>query len=159
MAIRICSGSLIYHDEYPGFGSCNQYIPQMIAAASGWNPNYFTAEYCLSETVVGTCGFTVNLVIILVVAICNIGKLSGMLYVAFGAFQDPLITIGDAVSSFLENPDRTTKSMCITTKKDILFGKRGLGWWEVESPKVWKPMKRRWLNAASKSRWWMCMLL
>jgi hypothetical protein len=113
----------------------------MIAAASGWNPDYFTAEYCLSERVVGTCGFTVNLFIILVVVICNIGKLSGMLYVAFGAFQDPLITIGDAVSTFLENPDRTTKSMCITTKK------------------VWKPMKQRWLNAASKSRWWMCILL
>ncbi len=61
-----------------------------------------------------------NLIIILVVVICNAGKLAGMLYVAFGPLEDPLITMGDAVSSFLASPDNTTRDMCLVNRKEVV---------------------------------------
>lgn len=55
------------------------------------------ADYCLSEPVPEKCGFTANLVIILIIAICNLGKIFAMAFVAYGNCETPLITVGDAI--------------------------------------------------------------
>ena len=48
-----------------------------------------------------------------VVIICNVGKMIVIGYIAWKRPQEPLVTIGDAVASFLENPDLTTKGNCL----------------------------------------------
>jgi hypothetical protein len=100
-----------------------------------------------------------NLIIILVVVICNAGKLAGMLYVAFGSLEDPLITVGDAVSSFLASPDHITRDMCLVNRRDIVKAPHFGGMEKLRAPKYWRPVRRRWFNAASKTRWWTCILL
>lgn len=47
-----------------------------------------------------------------------------MLYVAFRLRDTPLITVGDAVESFLDNSDRTTEGMCLLTKEDVVAAVR-----------------------------------
>jgi hypothetical protein len=42
-----------------------------------------------------------------------------MFYVAFFIHDEPLMTIGDAVASFLEKEDITTKNMCLSTRADF----------------------------------------
>jgi hypothetical protein len=96
--------------------------------------------------------------------ICNIGKFAGMLYISYGALSEPLITVGDAVSSFLDNTDPTTSGLCLSTRDDfiaVLAGPRVDGHrveWPHDQgldpcPKEWQPVKRTWFNAASTSRW------
>ena len=146
----------VYDSSY---SYCFQVISAVIANAQNWKPDDFSAQYCLSERVPGTCGFNMNLIIVLVVVICNAGKLAGMLYVAFGSLEDPLITVGDAVSSFLVSPDHTTRDMCLVNRKDIVKASNFGGMEKLRAPKYWRPVRRRWFNAASKTRWWTCILL
>ena len=139
---------------------CFQIISAVIANAQNWKPDNFSAQNCLSERVPGTCGLNMNIIIIFVVVVCNAGKLAGMLYVAFGSLEDPLITVGDAVSSFLASPDNTTRDMCLVNRKDIVKASHLGGMKKLRAPKYyWRPVGRRWFSAASKRRWWTCILL
>jgi hypothetical protein len=122
---------------------CFQVISAVIANAQNWKPDNFSAQNCLSERVPGTCGLNMNLIIILVVVICNVGKLAGMLYVAFGSLEDPLITMGDAVSSFLASPDNTTRDMCLVNRKDIVKTSSCGGMEKLRAPKYWRPVGQR----------------
>jgi hypothetical protein len=82
-----------------------------------------------------------------------------MLYVAFGSLEDPLITMGDAVSSFLASPDNTTRDMCLVNRKEIVKASRSGEMEKLRAPKYWRPVQQRWFNAVSKRRWWTCILL
>jgi hypothetical protein len=62
--------------------------------------------------------------------VTNLFKLIGMLYVAFRLRDNPLITVGDAVESFLDNSDRTTEGMCLLTKEDVVGAVRKGQWWD-----------------------------
>jgi hypothetical protein len=156
---RICNDQYYLFDSNDYF-YCFQVISTVIANAQNWKPDNFSALNCLSERVPGTCGLNINLIIILVVVVCNAGKLAGMLYVAFGALEDPLVTMGDAVSSFMASPDNTTKGMCLVNRREIVGASYYFGGIErLRAPKYWRPMSQRWFNAASKARWWTCILL
>ena len=95
-----------------------------------------------------------------------------MLYVAFRIRDDPLITVGDAIESFLVTPDKSTAGRCLTTKqKEVLAceaaetaarlgpvpGDSRLP--RLSNPETWHPMRQRWFRAASKQRWWTCIAL
>lgn len=189
-SIRICDGGTDSSQDGPCYqystakfcdndtnssstGLCSQRYPDILTQAAQWTMQSCKAEYCLSETVSGSdgvCGYYFNIAIIVVVLICNIGKLAAVSYVAFGTFPDPLITIGDAAASFLEAPDTTTGGMCLFGREDIVAaGKRTSctdfvpRWPNYQSskkfPKDWQPIKRRWFNAASMKRWSWCLVL
>ncbi|KAH0539047.1 hypothetical protein FGG08_004393 [Glutinoglossum americanum] len=64
----------------------------------------------------------------------------------------PLVTLGDAVSSFLEVPDPSTQEICVASKADILKG----AWRERGTPKVYPMVQRFWFRAASWKRWLSC---
>ncbi len=163
---RICSDSdldgKLHHTRpamYPGGPplNCYTYVSRVVNDAEAWAPQDWNAKYCLSETVPGKCGFNINLAIVLIVIICNVGKLITMSVVAFSTkLGRPLMTIGDAVSSFLDNPDESTENMCLTSKHDIVSSP---GNWSSEQPRLWQLAPRRWYYAASKSRWWICISL
>lgn len=72
------------------------------------------------------------------------------------AGQDRLIlTVGDAVASFMEHPDEATVDMCLTSKQDVI---RSTGFWSKEPRKIssWRRPK---FAAASPTRWMVCVLL
>ncbi|KAF6790759.1 hypothetical protein CSOJ01_14451 [Colletotrichum sojae] len=62
-----------------------------------------------------------NLLCWIVVAV-NLLKVALTLLVAFGRGESPLLTVGDAVASFLEHGDETTRGMCLKTKQDFYIG-------------------------------------
>lgn len=98
------------------------------------------------------------------------GKLGGMLYVAFGTLSEPRLTIGDAATSFLETPDLTTGGVCLFGKDDIKaaerstrFTGRGAMWKSDSSSQTllreWQPKRRMWFQAGSVKRWLWCFFL
>ena len=145
---------------------CFQRVGQLRSDPSTWRPDGFAANYCLSQKVQQRCGFNVNLITLIVVVICNVGKLVGMLYVSFGNFEKPLVTVGDAISSFLECPDPTTKGMCLWTKWNVVSAvgslptkRSDLTWDEHHDPQTWVLRERRWYSTASRGRWFFSHFL
>lgn len=80
-----------------------------------WTPWDYDIQYCMSEKHQATCRLNYSLSLAIGVMLSNVIKVVAMCYVAFGLTDRPLITVGDAVSSFLEHPDRTTEGACLVS--------------------------------------------
>ncbi|GKU16125.1 unnamed protein product [Fusarium langsethiae] len=61
---------------------------------------------------------------------------------------NPLVTLGDALTSFLADPDYSTQDSCLITKEEI---KKGL--WGDREGKYWYSQSSCWYNIPSASRW------
>jgi hypothetical protein len=70
-----------------------------------------------------------------------------MFYIAVFIHDEPLMTIGDAAASFLENEDPTTKNMCLSTRADFQDRKG----YQV-GPRQWSNQRYRWKDVTSLSR-------
>jgi hypothetical protein len=73
-----------------------------------------------------------------------------MCIVATRLRDQPLITVGDAIESFLNEPDNTTKGQCLLTRAD---GKSQTWYTEDFEPRVTYRRKYPWRAAASRVRW------
>lgn len=75
-----------------------------------------------------------------------------MLFVALRLRDDPIITIGDAVESFLDHEDETTRGGGLFSKRDVIRRKR----WGLDrniEPKRGDFKCRKWRSAVSGRRW------
>jgi hypothetical protein len=70
-----------------------------------------------------------------------------MLFVAFYVPDEPLITVGDAIASFLEKPDPTTKHMCLLSIHDV----RKKDYQEANA-RAWLHQRYKWKDVASRKR-------
>ncbi|KAJ4267481.1 hypothetical protein NW762_003588 [Fusarium torreyae] len=61
---------------------------------------------------------------------------------------NPLVTLGDALSSFIADPDPSTQDSCLITKEEV---KKGL--WGDREAKYWYSQSSRWFNIPSSGRW------
>ena len=116
-------------------------------------PPNITVDYCLSQPVDERCRLQFSLVIMIVVIICNFLKTTCMLLTVYYHTRQPLVTLGDAVSSFLKNRDPSTENMCLAGKRKFLNGD-----WKGGS-EVWQIQRHRWFSAASTRRWLVCNFL
>lgn len=105
-------------------------------------------EYCLSEPVPDICRLQFAVPIMVVVLSCNLVKLLCMAFTMWKYRESSMVTLGDAVSSFLERPDPYTKGMCIVTKKEIESGV-----WTTDQPKRWEDRRSFRLEAVGLRRW------
>ena len=110
-------------------------------------------QYCLSQKVDGHCTLQFSLLIIIIVIFCNITKLACMVMLLLCRQAKPLVTLGDAVESFLATPDVTTDHMCLTDKS----GFSSKNWSATRTP--YEPKQPRWFASASWKRWLTCNIL
>ncbi|KAI0407008.1 hypothetical protein F4802DRAFT_612639 [Xylaria palmicola] len=65
-----------------------------------------------------------------------------------------LSTLGDAISSFMRDPDETTRNMCLATKHDFLQKRPFLNRRRQEKsspgPREWEMSRRRWMSAVTR---------
>jgi hypothetical protein len=76
-----------------------------------------------------------------------------MLYITFRVKKEPLMTMGDAVASFMEQNDPTTRKMGTATRNEVKIHNR----WDPMGPREWKPRKwklvsYKWYDTTSKTR-------
>lgn len=69
-----------------------------------------------------------------------------MFYVAYCIPEQPLITMGDAVASFLQRPDYYSQGLCLLSIHDVREG----GY--KTSTRQWTNERFRWKDIASKKR-------
>ena len=74
-------------------------------------------DHCLARKFSPSCELNMSIGIMIAVLLCNLGKLAAMVIGVFICTDRPLITIGDAISSFLEEEDVTTKGLSVATKE------------------------------------------
>ena len=95
----------------------------------------------------------------IIVIVCNFIKMSCMAWIARKQDTEPLVTLGDAIASFLETPDKFTVGNCIASKESYSI-RRNQTWETDESwgplPLAWLGRRKTWFSAASKERWILC---
>lgn len=112
-------------------------------------------EYCLSDGVGDQsdhCDLHFSPVIMALVCAFNLVKCVLVSYTAFisgRAKRQTLITLGDAIHTFLEQPDENTKNMCLSSRFD--FGK--IDWGPPGGKAKWQPQRRFWFQGAPWARW------
>ncbi|KAL8645139.1 MAG: hypothetical protein Q9226_007434 [Calogaya cf. arnoldii] len=111
----------------------------------GWQGD--PVDYCLSRRVEEHCRLQFSLALLAVVIISNFIKATCMILMVYRHDATPLITLGDAIASFLDDPDTTTQGNCIATK--YTFQKRQ---W-AQQPRPWASKKVIWFNNSSSARW------
>ena len=106
---------------------------------------------CKSEATDEKCKVQFSLDIMIVVICCNLIKACCMIMTVVRSREPTLVTLGDAVDSFLRAPDPTTIGMCFADRQFIKRGWRP-GW--RPGPKQWKQKGlQRWWTSISKTRW------
>ena len=114
----------------------------------------FPIQYCLSQPAGGHCTLQFSLLLITSVIVCNITKLACMMMLLLRHQAKPLVTLGDAVESFLATPDPTTENLCLADKRIFSEKKPWLARHDSYEPK-----QLRWFASASWKRWLTCNIL
>ncbi|GME48760.1 uncharacterized protein LTHEOB_7249 [Neofusicoccum parvum] len=148
----ICSNpSWYWKADYP---VCSNALGSIEAHASNWTVYGYRIRYCQSESVDPKCRLNFNLPVLVIVIVFNAIKVVCICFVARRMRDQPMITLGDAVASFLRSPDAATKGMCLATRAHFQRSSKGLDWSQaIESPMTYKPQKMRWMRTASIRHW------
>ncbi|KAL2159688.1 hypothetical protein VTH06DRAFT_2257 [Thermothelomyces fergusii] len=114
-------------------------------------PDRSSIQYCLAQRAPApTCEVELDAPLLGSVALVNSIALVvavAVLLTRPSSFR-PLVTLGDAISSFLQEPDQTTQGACLLSKTDILHGR-----WPLTTTKCWTPQKHYWLRSVSSPLW------
>ena len=145
----------------------------VIPDQNDWRPFGDTVQYCWSEKMTESCKLSFNIYFAITVMACNLCKAIGMFLTYRTHKQWALITLGDAIESFLDRPDDSTfgLSICSTDRIQRLWG-WGNGPYgfpaALTSPqdkslldvaaKRWIPRSRYWAAAANRRRWAGCFI-
>ena len=134
------------------------FVPQLQYKYSGFYPVGSDIQgwlqYCLSVPVEEHCKIQFSLAIMIAVIVCNLIKTVCMSMIAWNRGPEPLVTLGDAIASFLDRPDVTTEGGCIAARLRFEKSKS----WNLLSSR-WDPKRLRWFRAASRRRWVVCNIL
>ncbi|KAF2112162.1 hypothetical protein BDV96DRAFT_581263 [Lophiotrema nucula] len=63
----------------------------------------------------------ISLAFMLIVIVCNVGKLVAMSFTLFDGSEAPLVTVGDAISAFMTEADPYTNGHCTYSKDEFLW--------------------------------------
>lgn len=110
--------------------------------------------YCLSQAVEDRCRLQFAVPIMIVVICSNVLKLACMVFTIWHCKESTFVTLGDAVSGFLEKPDPYTAGMCIATKKDFQDGA-----WPDQEPMRWTVRRHFWYEAVGIARYVLSNIL
>ncbi|SMY25545.1 unnamed protein product [Zymoseptoria tritici ST99CH_1A5] len=75
-------------------------------------------DYCLAESLEAKCTVRISMVVLAIVTLCNLLKVIVMLITVTSGFA-PLANVGDAISSFLDEPDITMEAQGPLTIFDV----------------------------------------
>ncbi|PUU77983.1 hypothetical protein B9Z19DRAFT_1127463 [Tuber borchii] len=98
---------------------------------------------CKSERAAEKCKVQFSLGIMIAIICCNLVKACSMIMAVVRSREPTLVTLGDAVDSFLRAPDPTTMGICYADRRFI----------EEEWRRGWKTGPRYWKQKGVQ-RWW-----
>jgi hypothetical protein len=128
----------------------------LLANVNSWAVQYGSTEsqhasvnYCLSEGANESnngCGVYLSTALMCAVCVFNLFKCIGIGYTAISQQGSRMMTIGDAIASFLRDEDPHTTGMSMLNK--VTSNSQS----QPQGRKEWRPKQKRWHEAASKRR-------
>lgn len=168
----MCTG---YHFAASGL-ECTGLVPKMLAESDNWaipgpiaDPetgsvnNYslhstgLKVKYCLGENVPERCTVEYSLPLVLVVIIVNIIKAVILWWITIAMADPPILTTGDAVSSFIKTPDDTTRGRCLLSR-NVVIKPVNKNYGRLNKDPRFDTKPRRWGSPVSGGRWTFCVL-
>lgn len=132
------------------------------AAKNNWtvNAQYRNAKvrYCLAEPAPQRCSLQYSVPLTLATVLCNVVKACILLYLWIGVKEAPILTVGDAIVSFLCCPDPYSKGMCLPSDGTGIYippihaVPHALQNSQFRHPVAFTDKRNRWGSAIS-SRW------
>lgn len=146
-------------------------------------------SYCLARPTQPHCKVDIAVSLLVVVVTCNFIKVTCFIIATIAWKFEPLATVGDAVASYLNNPDPTTQGLALASEEDVRrLGRRPRGvqrriqprgleqsmqsakarpWMSDCGPQyhlagrlaTYKPRKLRWYHANEFTGWWQFQLV
>ena len=150
-------------DESDDYLRCNpNKLPSMVASGSPWLVETLWQEPqevlvisgCKSERVVEKCKVQFSLGIMIAVTCCNFVKACCMLMAVIRSREPTLVTLGDAIDSFLRIPDPTTMGICFADR--LFIEKKWRHGFRVGASRWKRKGIQRWWTSVSKTRWITC---
>ena len=120
--------------------------------ADDWRPFGNKIEYCLSQVAEEKCSLSLNPPLVIVVIIFNLAKAVLLLITVWTVKENPLITIGDSIASFLRSEDKTTKDLCLMGRDELKAWKLSGSQGQKPEPRVYVASRRRWSSVATTGR-------
>lgn len=145
-----------WYEETGGFSSspslrkCSDMLPLLLRDTSLWKPFNAKIQGCYSQSTSEHCNVLFSYAFGLVITAITFIQGILMLCVAFSKNEKPILTIGDAITSFLKAEDSTTKQMCLKSQND--FSKTG---WTQE-PHPFRKAHTLKCHAINRNRWIAC---
>ena len=153
-AIWMCS----YYQKSSGRCDPNE-LTSKVASGLPWLVDFGTGEEmeisrCKSEKVAERCKVQFSLGIMIAVIFCNLVKACCMIATIVRSREPTLVTLGDAIDSFLRIPDPMTTGICFADRRFIKIAWEN-GW--RAKPRPWdRKGAQRWWTSVSKTRWVTC---
>ncbi|KAI1753957.1 hypothetical protein F4782DRAFT_545308 [Xylaria castorea] len=113
-------------------------------------------SYCLAEPLENICQIGLSPALLLGVALCVIAKTITAVVVTTvlnRTEQKPLVTLGDAVASFIEHPDPVTAGFCTIDQKQVRAAMRRKHCYLLPGPSQWTGPQQTWAAAIPLSVW------
>ena len=148
-------------DDFPWFCGDKPCDTKMIAEAATWKLVGWNVHYCLSQVVEEHCKVQFSGAIMVVVLVCNLCKMIVMGYIALERPSEPLVTVGDAIASFLNQPDVTTIGNCMAGKdqfENVNISSPALSNWSERITR-YDLRTSYWFRAVSMRRWILLLVL
>ncbi|KAI0896558.1 hypothetical protein F4806DRAFT_431333 [Annulohypoxylon nitens] len=112
-------------------------------------PDGSKVQYCLARTSTPqTCSVNLSGSILGIAVILNLASLISMAVILARSSFAPLVTLGDAIRSFLRHPDPTTANAALLSKKDVRQGH-----WAFSEAQYFFPATHYWFQTPSLPRW------
>lgn len=126
-------------------------------AGAGKRTVFFQVEYCMAEKQAHYCKLQYSFPLTMLVIGFNLVKSSILLYTWLGIPDAPILTIGDAITSFLHHPDPSSQNGCFLTSREVKSMRQSLSnkfiRKPLHKPRAFKDRRKSWYSAASGRRW------
>ena len=138
-----------------GAGASYQYLTEKVDTTTPQVPLFgrYPISYCLAKPN-KRCRLQFSLAIMFVIIICNAIKAICMTSLIWTQSK-PLLTIGDAIASFLENPDPTTEAYPVADKYHSI--KHTVSHEAAQA--AYRARYHLWFSSASRRRWFITTIL
>lgn len=119
-----------------------------------WMVDEYKVQYCLAEKTAEKCSLQYSFPLAVVVIVANLAKAILIYLVAYRLRDDPLLTLGDAIASFLWNPDPSTAKSCLLTRQETTRRRISiLARYFIYKPRPYVAKPKRWWRSPAGARW------
>lgn len=119
---------------------------QSFNGGKNWTIYGNPVNHCFARPIGETCRLQFNGWLMIAVVVCGVVKVLILGFLVFSPQPGRLLrTIGDAIASFLQEPDPVTKDMCLVSSKQI----RKHGFLNPFPPQPYSDTRPRWFTGAN----------